>query len=107
MAALPVNSRICARLADNEVDKVAFMQGLCDQLAAHLRAKGAAGGEIEDVLWLRANDDCPREGAVVIARPGPDGFEGMNADRCREIIAEKIAAAKAERAEVAEEGQLL
>ncbi|MBE0702073.1 MAG: hypothetical protein IH582_02695, partial [Afipia sp.] len=48
---LPVNARICDRLPTAEADRAAFMQGLCDDLAASLRAAGAAGGEIEDVVW--------------------------------------------------------
>lgn len=104
--ALPVNSRICDRLPDAEADKAAFMQGLCDDLAASLRAAGATGGDIEDVVWLKAGDGMC-EGAIVVARPCASGFERMSADRCREILAENIAAARAAKAEAEAEGRLL
>lgn len=104
---LPANSRICDRLPDQEADKAAFMQGLCDDLAASLRAAGAKGGEIEDVVWLKAGDDGVLEGAIVVARPCDGGFERMNADRCREILAEKIAAERAAREEAEAEGRLV
>lgn len=106
MSALPANSRICDRLRDEGADKAAFMQGLCDDLAASLRASGAVGGEIEDVVWLKASHGMI-EGAIVVARPCDGGFAGMTADRCREILAEKIAAARAARDEAEAEGRLL
>lgn len=107
MTALPVNSRICDRLPHAGADKAAFMQGLCDDLAASMRAAGAKGGEIEDVVWLKASDSDALEGAIVVARPCAGGFDGMSADRCREILADKIAAARAAKEEVAAEGRLL
>lgn len=106
MTALPVNSRVCDRLPSAGADRAAFMQALCDDLAASLRVAGAAGGEIEDVVWLAAGDDG-LEGAIVTARPSPGGFERMNAARCRAIISDRIAAARAAQAEAAADGRLL
>lgn len=104
--ALPVNIRVCDRLADAGADKAAFMQALCDALAERLRAAGAAGGMVEDVVWLPAKAGAS-EGAIVVARPAPGGFERMSAARCREIVAQKIATEKAARAEADAEGRLL
>lgn len=104
---LPVNARICDRLPTAEADRAAFMQGLCDDLAASLRAAGAAGGEIEDVVWLPAGDGGALEGAIVVARPAPGGFGRMTAARCREIIRDRLAAAEAARAAAQADGRLL
>lgn len=107
MICLPANSRICDRLPDADADKAAFMQGLCDDLAASLRAAGATGAEIEDVVWLKSDADGVLDGAIIVARSCDGGFEGMTADRCREILAEKIAVARATRNEAEAEGRLL
>lgn len=104
---LPVNSRVCDRLPSAEADRVAFMQELCDTLAESLRAAGAAGGEIEDVVWLPAGDGGALEGAIVVARPAPGGFGRMTAARCREIIRDRLAAAEAARAAAQADGRLL
>lgn len=104
---IPVNIRVCDRLADAAADRAAFMQELCDELTQSLRAGGAGGGEIEDVVWLKAHGDGALEGAIIVARPAPGGFERMTADACRAIIAARIAAEQARRAEAQAEGRLL
>jgi len=104
---LPVNIRVCDRLSSAEADKAAFMQELCDELARCLRAAGAAGGEIEDVVWLPARGDRPAEGAIVVARSAPGGFDAMTADACRAIVVARIAAERAERAAAAADGRLI
>lgn len=78
---------VCDRLASPQADKSAFMQELCDVLAAELKHAGASGGIISDVIWLK--DDDGREGAIVHAVPSGYGFFGMTAQRCREILIDK------------------